>query len=259
MTSLGAATTKTQINGGSNVVMPSWARSIVAVVPYIAQDVYEADEPAVVKFNFESDDCNIIPYEILSNPIAGYGDTAGVPFHAQVEKYIMNCPLNGGEEIAIWGTPLQGITGPVYGGATLVISDRSYGKQRFGKVGTLTGTGTGAAEVAGTAYSIHGAERLIEVTGICVPEAIAADDAYFGSFRITSGDFKVAVPLSYGYQPSAAAEADSYGTPLPAPARYKVDIPTNKTCVLQDYCTSIIGPSVEGRFVTAVMFEKAGR
>lgn len=259
MTSIGStAAAKTQLNGGSNLVMPSWARSIVAVSPYFGCSVYEQDKGTWAKIQFESDDCNIIPYEILTNPINPYEATSGVPHYGKTEKYEMNCPLTGGEEIAIYGTLGTTATGPYYAGVNLIISDQSHGRQRFGKVGTLTSSGTSAAEVAGTAYSIHGAERLVEVTGIVTSLAIAQDDAMMGNFRITSGDFKTAVPCSYGYQPFSAVEADTDGAWIDGLKRYQVDIPTNKTCVLQDYCTFTIGPSTAGQFISAVMFEKVG-
>lgn len=249
---------KTLLNGTTNVVMPSWARSIVKITPYTATDSITANLSTIVKFSLESDDVAITPFEVFSNPEAGFDQTDGAPYHAKLQDYYVHCPLKGGEEIKVYGTALTSYTGDVYAGCTLTVSDQKFGRQRFSKVGTYTGTGTGAAEVPGTAYTIHGSERLIEVYGVISSIVLAAEDMKMGTFRISSNDFKVAVPLKWGCNPISGCIGTVDGPYLNPPTRKEVDIPTNTTCTLTDYFYNDITLTA-GQWGTGAAFYKVGR
>ncbi|MBU1013803.1 MAG: hypothetical protein KKG99_12425, partial [Bacteroidetes bacterium] len=60
-TSLGTGTTKTLLGGG-NLVLPGWARSIVAVIPVVNIDVPTVSESVLAKLILESDDFNVGPF-----------------------------------------------------------------------------------------------------------------------------------------------------------------------------------------------------
>lgn len=259
-TSIGSGTTKTQINTAKNVVMPSWARNLESIEPYFALDVLDADLTHFAKVTLESQDVALDPCIVLTNPIAGYDATSGQPYQPENPMYKVNCPLNGGEEITVYGENLQAVTGPNYVGLTMTITDQPpTERQRFYEVGTVTETGTAAAEVKGTAYPIHGSDRIVEVFGIAVSEIHDAENAIFGSFRITSDDFVHSVPLEYGFQPLSGCIGTVDGTRLIGPIRFIVDVPTYTGCTLQDYCTFDLAPTVHGFFVSGVAFNKAGR
>ena len=69
-TTVGAtANAETLLNGTKNVVMPSWAREIVSVAPYISSDSATADLTAAAKLILKSDDVAITPYEVICNPV----------------------------------------------------------------------------------------------------------------------------------------------------------------------------------------------
>lgn len=258
-TSLGTGTTKTQLNGGSNVTMPAWARELVAIAPYAVLDTVTGDESLLVKIALESDDVAINPFEVLANPVEGADATSGESFVGLLPDFPVHCPLKGGEEIAVYGTCLASNTAAPYAGVTMVVADRRTGRQKFAKVGTLTGTGTAAAEVAGTAYSIHGSERIVEVYGTVKTITKAASNPIVGYIRLQSNDFKVAVPLKYAFQPISGALGGVGCRNNAGIKRFPVEVPTNTTCTVQDYANFDLAPASAGSFITGILFEKVGR
>jgi len=270
-TSLGTSTTKTQLNAGSDVTMPSWARSIVAIVPYITLVTMTAQEALEVKINLESSDVALAPFECLPTPQHGGLGTTHDLHSAKPDRFITNIPLEGGENIKVYGTCLVANTAAPEAGCTLVVSNRPaglklkgrpawLGRQLFGKVGTITASGTTSdTETAGTAYTIHGAERIVEVYG-AVDKAgtLTASDPIHGFIRLSSSDFKVAVPLKYCVTP-APAGLGTIGTPsIGGLARFPVSVPTNQSCTIQDYFTNEYTLAASGYFVSALFFEKVG-
>lgn len=270
-TSLGTSTTKTQLNGGSNVTMPSWARSIVAFVPYATIVTMTASETYDKKCIVESDDLTVEPYEMLLTPQPGGLGTTHDVHSCTPEKFVANFPLEGGEDIKVYGQCLVGNTAAPEMGCTIVVSNLPaglknrgaagwLGRQRFGKVGTYTSTGTTSdTETAGTAFTIHGAERIIEVYG-CVAHNTTwtASDPQVGFFRLSSSDFKVAAPLKYAVTPCPAG-LGTIGTPsMDQDIRFPVSIPVNQSCTIQDYFTNEYTLAVAGKFCSALFFEKIG-
>jgi hypothetical protein len=262
-TSIGTSTAKTQLNGGSNVTMPAWARNLVAIVPYQCKITETAAETLHAKVILESDDVAIVPFEVALPPVQGMLGAVPTTSASSPEKFVVNCPLKGGEEIGVYGQALVTNTVAPYVGCTLVVSDgykAGDGRQIFGKVGTLTATGTAAAEVSGTAFSIHGSERIVEVTGSVGGTTVAASKPFMGYVRLQSNDFKVAVPLKYSVVPVTPMLGTTSGSGLtPFLARYKVNIPTNTTCTIQDYFNLEVAVTTAGYFLVNVFFQKVGR
>ena len=270
-TSIGTSTTKTQLNAGSNVTMPSWAKSIVAFVPYHTLVTMTAQEVYHSKLTVESDDVTMDPFEALLCPQHGGLGTTHDLHCPKPEKFIANIPLEGGEEIKLSGTALVANTVAPEMGCTIVVSNLPaglknrgqagwLGRQRFGKVGTRTASGTTAdTETAGTAYTIHGAERIVEVYGEVGKEGtMTASDPIHGFFRLSSSDFKVAAPLKYCVTP-APAGLGTIGTPsVGGLARFPVSIPVNQSCTIQDYFTNEYALAAAGSFTSALFFEKVG-
>lgn len=262
-TSLGTSTTKTQLNGGSNLTVPSWARSIVSVTPYYTVVTMTAQEMYFPKFTLESDDVTVDPYIVACTPqCGGLGTTHDV--HCPTPyTYPCNIPLEGGEELKLYGTAMVANTAAPEMGCTVKISNRlasSLGRQRFGQVGAITATGTTAdTETAGTAYTIHGAERVIGVYGVVGADTTwTASDPFTGYFRLSSSDFKVAAPLKYCHTPMPHG-LGTIGTPsMDNLIIHRVSIPTNQSTTIQDYYTNEYTVAVAGKFASAVIFEKIG-
>lgn len=262
-TAISASTTKTQLNGGSNLTVPAWARSIVSVTPYTTLVTMTAQQTYFPKFTLESDDVTVDPYVVLCTPqLGGLGTTHDVHC-ATPYTYPCNIPLAGGEELKLYGTPLVTNTVAPEMGCTVKVSNRPasmLGRQRFAQTGTITAiTVTADAEKAGTAYTIHGAERLIGVYGVAgFNTTWDASKPAVGYFRLSSSDFKVAAPLKYCHTP-APAGLGTIGTPsMDQLIIHRVSIPTNQSCTIADYYTVEYTMSTAGRFCSAVFFEKVG-
>lgn len=268
LTSLGTSTTKTQLNAGANVTIPAWAREIVAFVPYQSLVTPTAAEALHSKLIVESNDVAIVPFEAPLTPVQGMLGAVPCLGSPPLDKFTVHAPVQGGEEIAIYGQALVANTAAPYMGCSVVVSNRrhrltdgSIERQVFGKCGTLTATGTTAVgEVAGTAYSIHGSEKVIEVIGNQTKTTIAASKPLIGKIRLESSDFKVAVPLTFGIVPVAPVLGTTSGNPvICGQARYKVAVPTNTTCTVQDYHNMEFVTTTAGYWLSAVRFNKVGR
>lgn len=260
-TSIGStANVKTPINTAKPVVMPSWARNLVSITPYIACDVLDGQLTLIAKIILESQDVALDPCIVLTNAISGYHTTSGQPYQPPNETFKVNCPLKGGEEINVYGTLLTSFTGPNYVGCDIVVSDQPPAeRQRFYQVGTITASGTAAATVDGTAYNIHGSDRIVELLGNAHHEVSGATVVVFGSFKFTSNDLVRSCPMQYGFEPISGDVGDISGPHNTGIIRYEVDVPTHTSCTLQDSAIFDVAPSAAGRFITGVVFNKAGR
>lgn len=259
-TSLGTSTAKTLLNGGTNVTMPAWARSLVGVYATAALVTITANEALNAKLILDSDDVALLPYEVPFAPQMGCLGATSSNFQAKSPYYPINAALQGGEEIKVYGQALVANTVAPYAEATLIVSDKPPAdRQVFAKMGTLTSAGTSAAETTGTAYSIHGADQIIEVLGVQTGTTQAASKPVMGYFRISSNDFKVAAPIRYSVVPLPAILGALGLGMIGGINRYPVKVPTNTTCTLQDYFNQEIAVTTAGNWVSGVLFNKAGR
>ena len=256
-TGLGTGTTKTLLGGG-NYVLPAWARSIVAVIPIVNIDVPTVSESVLAKLSVESEDFNCSPFEVLAAPLTSCLGATVAPFVAKPEKYLMNCPVNGGDQMQLYGTALVANTAaPVMSCAIVMSSNPPMNPQRFAKMGTLTSTGTTAStEVAGTLYSFSKAHKIIEVFGAVVPDTVAAGDALAGFFRFWSTEFLQPTPLKMPFNPVPGGLSTIFSTKLDGVSRYPVEVETQPGQVnIQDYVYLDLAPAAAGNFVTGMIFE----
>lgn len=258
-TSLGTSTTKTILNAGSNITIPAWAREIVAFVPYAVSVTLTADQKLQPKLTVESDDVALAPFEAMLPPVGGgIGADIG-SFAPKLEKFPMHCPVHGGEELTINGTALVANTVAPYMGCSIVVADRRTGRQLFSKCGTLTDTGTSAGEASGTAYSIHGSERIVEVIGSVGGTKLDDSKPVLGYVRLDSNDFKVAVPLKFAVTPQPTVLGALVNGDIGGLTRFAVDVPTNTTCTIQDYFNLEVAVTTTGKWLSQVVFNKVGR
>lgn len=64
--SLGTGVVRTKIQ---TIGMPSWARSLLAVVPIMADITPTAAQSIMAQVELESSDCNVNPFQCLASPI----------------------------------------------------------------------------------------------------------------------------------------------------------------------------------------------
>lgn len=260
-TSLGTGTTKTQLHGGNNLTMPAWTQCIESITPWLLQGTtIAATQYLAAKFTVESDDVactpyNIVPYHQQSSLQGVATQVAGK--HPPLETFDCNIPLHGGEDMKLYGTMLLANTAASYGGATLAITDAKLDRQLFAEVGTATSTGTTAAtEVAGTAYTINGAENIVEVYGHVGATTVVAAKPVTGYIRLESSDFKAAVPCKFEFQAQGSGLSTTITSYSPGVIRYKVDIPTQKSCTIKDYFYGNTISTTAGSWISGVLFHK---
>ena len=257
-TSLGVAgTTKTLLSGG-NLVLPGWARSIVAVIPQATIDVPTVQESVHSKLILESDDFRVGPFEVPCAPLSAcLGATVG-PSVSKPERYLVNCPVNGGDQLKVYGQSLIANTAAAYMACSVVVSDQPpLGPQRFAKMGTLTSTGTTAStDVSGTQYSFSNCARIVELLGVVAPQALAAADAMIGYIRFNSSEFQFPTPLKLPFNPVPGGLSTIFSTKIDGVSRAPVSVPTNPGQVnIQDYLNMGLAPAGAGYFVSGVIFE----
>ncbi|WP_143311646.1 hypothetical protein, partial [Candidatus Methanoperedens nitratireducens] len=256
-TSLGTGTAKTKM-GGANVILPQWARSLLAVLPQAAIDTVTAAQSLIAQCDIESDDVPVVPFQCLTAPVAGLlGASGGALFTPKTEKYAIGCPLNGGEQIAAYLTALVANTSAPTGGVGLVVSNmRAPHAQRHAKMGTLTSTGTGAsADVAGTRYNFSGGNRILELFGAAVPTTVAAADGIIGYIKYQSNEFKQSVPLKLPLNPISGGLGTLTIAFVDGVSRQPVSVPIPRAQVnIQDYLYMGLAPGTAGNFVDGLVY-----
>jgi len=256
-TSLGTGITKTLL-GGANLVLPEWAQCIVAVIPQVNIAVPTAGESVIAKLSLESEDFNVGPFEVLAAPISACLGATIAPFVARPERYLVNCPVVGGSKLSLYGTALVANTSAPTMSCTIVISSEPpKGKQRFAKMGTLTGTGTVAStEVAGTQYSFSKGSRITEVFGVVAPDTLAAADDMSGYIRYSSSEFDRVTPAKLEFNPVVGGLSTIFSTKIDGVSRLPLDIPIVRGQVnIQDYLYMDTAPAAAGSFVSGVIIE----
>lgn len=254
-TSLGTGTDKTLL-GGSNLVLPDWAKSIVEVRPIVNIDVPTVSESVIAKLILESDDFNIGPYEVLAAPISACLGATVAPSIGKPEVYPVNCPVDGGQ-LKIYGQALVANTAaPIMSCSVVISSAPPKGPQHYAKMGTLTASGTTAStEVAGTQYQFSKGSRIVELFGALVPDTIAAADALSGYIRYSSSEFSHVTPSKLELNPIPGGLSTIFSSKLDGVSRQSVSIPLNAGQTnVQDYLYMDVAPAAAGNFATGVMF-----
>lgn len=260
-------TTKTQL-GGATLILPKWARSIMALVPYALNDVSVAAISVISLAEVESNDVNLVPFQVFPAPVGSLLGTIN-NLVSRPEKYQMNAPVVGGEQVNVYGTCLvtPGATLTAYMGATLVVSDTPVvqadgvtpAPQKRAKVGTVTSTGTTAnSDVAGTRYNFSGGKHITELQAVMTPAVRAASDGIGGYFKYTSNEFVGVSDTRLPMTPVCGGIATIDTGFVDGPSRLPVDIPLAPgmgQVNIQDYAYFGLAPAGAGNFATGVIYE----
>ena len=258
--SLGTGTTKTQINGAAALVLPADCKSILAVIPEISVTTPTAAEFVAAKLELESDDFQIIPYAILFPTAASQLGKGGLTIVTNAHKWPVNVRVNGGDRIKGYGTALVANTSAPLGSASLILSDMPVAETKIhGSVGTLTATGTGTGETAGTAYTFTGGTKLIEVYGVIHSTTVAAAKPMIGYVRFSSSEFAKSVPMRFMVRTAQAAISTDATTASQIHAvtqilRYNVDVGLKSPTTIQDYYNLEQAVTTAGKFVTGTLW-----
>lgn len=256
-TSLGTGTTKTKI-GGASMVLPADARSILAIIPIMADITPTTVQSISARVDVESSDVkNLGPFEVLTSPI---GAGLGATFNTLTGKdeWLMGAPCEGGELVDIYGTALVANTVAPKMQCFVVISDNPPPfAQRHAKLGTLTAAGTTAdTDVAGTKYSFSGGRRIVELAGMYHPKTIAAGDAILGYIKYNSSEFVQTWPYELPLSPNSFGLGATGSMLIPGVSRQKTDIAVKTGQVnIQDYLNCHLLPASAGSWISGVVFE----
>ncbi len=249
--------TKT-LAGAANMILPSWARTILAVTPMASMDTPTAAQSVMPLCELESNDVNIQPYQCLGAPTGAIlGATGGATHTPPNETYVVNCPVNGGEQIAAYLSSLDDNTSAPFGGVELLLSNQPVGApQRHAKVGTWTSTGTTASsDVAGTRYNFSGAKQIVELQASLGHSTVATADGVIGYAKFTSNEFDGVSEARMALNPIGGGLATLQVTHAYA-TRRKVQIPVTPGQVnIQDYINLIAIGNTAGAFITGVVYE----
>lgn len=255
-TSLGTSTTKT-LMGGANMILPAWAKSILAVTPQATIDVPTAAQSLLPLCELESNDVSINPFQCLVSPTGAILGVSGGATHTdENQTYAVNCPVGGGEQIAAYITALVANTSAPYGGVELLISNQQAPAQRHAKTGTLTSTGTTAlSDVAGTKYNFSGAHQIVELQAFVGHTTVATADGFLGYAKFTSNEFEGVNEARMALNPIGGGLATLQVTHTRV-TRRKVQIPVSPGQVnIQDYINAIAIQATAGNWMTGVIYE----
>lgn len=253
-----ASTAKTQLNSGNDLTLPTWARSILAVVPYMGSAGMTVAEAVEASIQIESSDLSLQPLEFLLNPIGGGLGTETSSLSAKPEKWAVNIPCVGGEHLQIYGTGIINNTIEPLVGCAVVVSDQApMGKQRYGKVGTLTTCGAVNVDTKGTDIQINGVARLAELYGYVALQGVTVTvEGYSGYLSFKSNDFVSAVPLEIPFNPAGGGVGTGIGCLIDGMLRMPVSVPTKKNVLLENFCKLSDTLTTAPGFNVGVVFER---
>ena len=251
-----AGTAKTQLNGGDDLILPAWARSIVAIEVNVAIEVPATAEDGIVAAAYlESDDFNISPFEVLAAPIGGVVTEGGGSVSGK-ETYAVNAAVNGGDRLRVYGRNFTTVTTDAEMAVQVILSSEPPGfTQNHAKLGTFTTAGTTIdSDVAGTAYTFTAGHRIVELMGVLVPTTVTTIQALIGYLRFESSEFAAPVPLKLLLNPVNAIITTG-SVDIGGVSRAKVDVPVRSPTTIQDYLNMAIESSGDGSFISGVIFQ----
>jgi len=122
-TSLGAATTATQI-GGADIYAPNGCDTLLGIWAHLSATVITDDECSTARGYLDSEDgINLKPFEFVFPPVGCSGSTPSASNSTPGIYYPINCPMAPGTRIAGWGAMLEAVTAACYAGITYVFSN----------------------------------------------------------------------------------------------------------------------------------------
>ena len=243
------AAAETQV--GSDLVLPAWARSILAIRPMVANATPTTLEPLMHKIHLMSDDFSVQPYEVLCAPTGGIIGTGSLQA-PEPPWYPVNCPINGGDHLKVYGTELEALTVDANMMCQIVVSDKKVGAQIHAKVGVQTVTAGADLYAPGTPYTITGGNTLKEIIGMVLSTTPTTVEGVIGYFDFRSNDFKSPTPLKLPLN-AIGTSITLGGQSSPSLSRAKVEVPIQSPCIIQDGCTLFDIPTA-GDFITGVLY-----
>lgn len=244
------ADTETQV--GADLVLPSWARSILAIRPMVQNATPTTVEQVMHKIKLMSDDFAVQPYEVLCAPTAATTGASGGVQAPEPPWYPVNCPINGGDRVKVFGNELDALTVDANMMCQVVVSDKKAGAQLHARVGTLTTLGAAGVYTAGTPYTITGGNSLKELIGFAGGPGVTLE-GLIGFLEFRSNDFKDPTPLKVPMNPMSPGITEGGMLNTTGLSRTKVDLPIQSPCMIEDGCNAM--DLSAGHFITGVIYQ----
>lgn len=227
--STGTGTTKTQLNGATDLIIPAAVTCIHSFTPYqAATGAYTAAQSSQQNVELESSDIqpNISPKAYLMDPTNGGLSTFDIAAVAALRDVAINVPCVGGNRLRVYGTAREANTVAFRVGAGFSMSDqRPDGPQMFWDVGTATSSGTAAARVTGGNITTSSGTRIKKVYGrYSVTGTVTASESMVGYFEFVSNGWVDAIPCTFPAQPMGVGLGSLVAPLLPAGQDWNVDI-----------------------------------
>lgn len=250
------SSTTPQLLGGANLKLPDGVKEVIGIVVYATSPAGNtAGEPIACYADVQSDDVRPNPFTVLASPIGSSLLKSCAQPQGQSPFYPMNMPVNGGEELKIYGSGLFDHTIEPYMGVLVIYSDQRSGKpQVYNKISTYTSTGTAAANVTGGTITITGGRKIVELAGFTVGTTVAALKGIAGHLIFQSDNFSPAWVIHLPIEPASGQVDTNIVECIAEVARKKVAIDISSHITINISHTLAVALTTTGKFVAQISF-----
>lgn len=261
-TSIGTGTTKTTLNGGVNVTLPTAINAVNEIYPFYTCQTLTAGESVNADLILESPSVFVNPTTFQVPVIPGGLGSFTANMHPVLDPFLVNIPVSGasGPFLTISGQALQTNTSAPKMGAILNVTNKgTAGRQVFWNTRKAVTLGaTTAGSTTETTWQLSNVERIIKFVAAAAPLVVTANQTFSGTANFTSPDFQTTIPAIVTIEPLVASIANSSVLNAQQP-QWIADIPTNPVVNLSPVFTNDLTLSAACNYMSCVGFYQLGR
>lgn len=263
-TSIGTSTTKTTLNGGVNVTLPTAINAIYEITPFFTCQTLTAGESVNADMIVESPSVFVNPTTFQVPVIPGGVGSFTSNMHPVLDPFRVNIPVAGGSGpfLTISGQALQSNTSAPKLGAILNVSNKGIGpgqRQIFWNTRKAVTLGsTTAGTVTETTWQLSNCERIIKLIAAAAPLVVTVNQTISGVANFASPDFQTTLPTQVSIEPLVASIANSSVLNARQP-QWVCDIPTNPVVNLSPTFTNDLTLTAAVNYMSCVGFYQLGR
>lgn len=261
-TSIGTGTTKTTLNAGTNLTLPTIINAVNEIWPFFTCQTLTAGESVNADLIVESPSVFCNPTTMQAPVIGGGLGSFTSNMHPVLDPFLTNIPVAGssGPFLTISGQALQTNTSAPKMGAILNITDKgTAGRQVFWNTRKAVTLGaTTAGTVTETTWQLSNCERIIKMIAAAAPLVVTANQTFSGVANFNSPDFQTTIPTQVTIEPLVASIANSSILNARQP-QWGCDIPTNPVVNLSPTFTNDLTLSAACNYMSCVGFYQLGR
>lgn len=261
-TSIGTGTTKTTLNAGTNVTLPTAINAVNEIYPFYTCNTLTAGESVNADLILESPSVFVNPTTVQVPVIPGGLNSFTSNLHPVLDPFRVNIPVAGasGPFLTISGQALQTNTSAPKMGAILNVTNQgTAGRQVFWNTrkGVTLGATT-AGTVTETTWQLSNCERIIKAIAAAAPLVLTANQTVSGVMNATSPDFQTTIPLQVTIEPLVASIANTSCLNAQQP-QWICNIPTNPVVNLSPTFTNDLTLSAAVNYMSCFGFYQLGR